>query len=69
MKTQEIKALTTEELKGRIAEEKKAVDALKFNHSLSPLDNPMSIRAKRRDVARMLTELAARESQAEVENV
>lgn len=55
MKTQEIKNLTIEELKDRIAEETAKLDQLKFNHSISPLDNPMSIKATRRNVARLKT--------------
>jgi len=66
MKAQEIKNLTTEELTGRIAEEKAQLDNLKFNHAVSPLDNPMSIRATRRNVARMMTELAKRNAEAEL---
>lgn len=57
MKTQEIKNLTIEELKDRIAEETAKLEQLKFNHSISPLDNPMSIKATRRNVARLKTML------------
>ena len=66
MKAQEIKNLTTEELTGRIAEEKAQLDNLKFNHAVSPLDNPMSIRTTRRNVARMMTELAKRNAEVEL---
>ena len=66
MKTSEIKNLTTEELQGRIAETKAQLDALKFNHAIAPLDNPMVIRATRRDVARMMTELNNRAADAQV---
>lgn len=66
MKAQEIKNLTTEELTGRIAEEKTQLDNLKFNHSISPLDNPMVIRTTRRNIARMMTELAKRNAEAEL---
>lgn len=66
MKAQEIKNLTVEELTGRIAEEKAQLDTLKFNHTISPLDNPMSIRATRRNVARLMTELAKRNAEAEL---
>ena len=66
MKAQEIKNLTTEELTGRIAEEKAQLDNLKFTHSISPLDNPMVIRATRRNIARMMTELAKRNAEAEL---
>lgn len=66
MKTSEIKNLTTEELQGRIAETKAKLDTLKFNHAITPLDNPMVIRATRRDVARLLTELNSRKADAAV---
>ena len=66
MKAQEIKNLTTEELTGRIAEEKAQLDNLKFNHAVSPLDNPMSIRTTRRNVARMMTELTKRNAEVEL---
>lgn len=66
MKAQEIKNLTTEELTGRIAEEKAQLDNLKFNHAISPLDNPMAIRTTRRNVARLMTELAKRNAEAEL---
>jgi large subunit ribosomal protein L29 len=33
---------------------------LEFAHAISPLENPMSIRALRRDVARLKTELKNR---------
>lgn len=64
MKAQEIKNLTLEELKGRIAEQKAALDELTFNHAITPLDNPMVIRATRRNIARLLTELAKRNAEA-----
>ena len=64
MKAQEIKNLTVEELKGRIAEEKASLESLQFNHAVSPLDNPMVIRATRRNIARLMTELNAREAEA-----
>ncbi|MBQ0057436.1 MAG: 50S ribosomal protein L29 [Bacteroidales bacterium] len=64
MKAQEIKNLTVEELKGRIAEEKASLESLQFNHAVSPLDNPMVIRATRRNIARLLTELKSREVEA-----
>lgn len=64
MKAQEIKNLTVEELKGRIAEEKASLESLSFSHTVAPLDNPMSIRATRRNIARLMTELNAREAAA-----
>jgi large subunit ribosomal protein L29 len=61
MKAKEIKNLTLDELKGRIAEQKATLDSLKFNHTVSPLDNPMVIRETRRNIARLMTELDARQ--------
>ena len=62
MKAQEIKNLTVDELKGRIAEQKATLESLKFNHTVSPLDNPMVIRDTRRNIARLMTELSARQA-------
>ena len=36
-------------------------DKLRFNHTVSPIDNPMQLRTKKKDVARILTELRKRE--------
>ena len=61
MKTAEIKELTTAELQERLAAEKEALNRLKLNHSISPLDNPLQIKDARRNIARLATELRARE--------
>ena len=61
MKTAEIKELTTAELQERIAAEKEALVRMQLNHSISPLDNPQQIKAARRNIARLATELRARE--------
>ena len=61
MKTAEIKELTTAELEERRAAENEALVRLKLNHSISPLDNPLQIKDARRNIARLATELRARE--------
>ena len=61
MKTSEIKDLTTEEIKEKIETEKAALTKMKMNHAVSPLENPMLIRATRRNIARLMTELRKRE--------
>ena len=61
MKTAEIKELTTAEIQERLAAEKEALNRLKLNHSISPLDNPSQIKDARRNIARLATELRARE--------
>ncbi|KIO42782.1 MULTISPECIES: 50S ribosomal protein L29 [Porphyromonadaceae] len=61
MKNSEIRELTTEDLKERILAERTNLTKMTMNHVVSPLENPMQIRAVRRDIARMLTELRKRE--------
>ncbi|MBC5621476.1 MULTISPECIES: 50S ribosomal protein L29 [Butyricimonas] len=61
MKQSEICELTTEEIKEKIATEQSALTKLKMNHAVSPLENPMLIRATRRNIARLMTELRKRE--------
>lgn len=60
MKAKEIRNLSVEEIKERIAEETAKLEQLRFNHAISPLDNPMSIQATRRDIARLKTVLTER---------
>lgn len=61
MKTSEIKDLTTEEIREKIETEKAALNKMKMNHAVSPLENPMLIRSTRRNIARLMTELRKRE--------
>jgi large subunit ribosomal protein L29 len=39
----------------------KQLSDLKLNHAVSPLENPMQIKNVRRTVARILTEIAAKQ--------
>ena len=61
MKSKEIKELETKELAERIEAEVAKYEQMKFNHTVSPLENPSQIKAARRDIARMKTELRQRE--------
>jgi large subunit ribosomal protein L29 len=61
MKTKEIKELETKELVERIETEVAKYEQMKFNHTVSPLENPSQIKATRRDIARLKTELRQRE--------
>ncbi len=45
------------DLKARIQEDELRLKKLEFAHAISPLENPMSIRLLRRDVARLKSEL------------
>lgn len=60
MKNAEIKELSTKELEARISEEKASLTKLKFAHTVSAIENPMRIKAVRKDIARLNTELHAR---------
>ncbi|TKG91031.1 50S ribosomal protein L29 [Puteibacter caeruleilacunae] len=61
MKTSEIKELTTKEIIERLESEKEALVKSGLNHAISPLDNPMQIRAVRRNIARLQTVLRQRQ--------
>ena len=61
MKIKELKELETKELAERIETEVAKYNQMKLNHSVSPLENPSLIKAARRDIARMKTELRQRE--------
>mgnify|MGYP001549666682 CR=1 FL=1 len=52
-----LKSMTEPDLKSRIEEDELRIKKLKFAHAVSPLENPMSIRAVRKDLARTKTEL------------
>lgn len=61
MKQQEINELTTAEVKERLATEKDKLVTMRLNHAISPLENPQLIKAQRRNIARLMTELRKRE--------
>ena len=61
MKTNELKGLDVEELEAKIAEVRKELDDLKLKlASKVDVEKPVRIRLLRREVARMLTVLAAK---------
>ena len=61
MKMTEIKSLETKELAERIESETAKYNQMLLNHAVTPLENPSQIKAARRDIARMKTELRQRE--------
>ena len=61
MKNAEVKALSVEELRDKIASEKETLQKLQFAHAVTPIENPMKIRESRKLVARLKTELRAKE--------
>jgi len=60
---QDIKDLSTEDLVQKVQEERLLFKKLQFNHSISSIDNPVLLRGKRREIAKLLTELRQRELQ------
>ncbi len=58
---EDLKDLTLQELKDKLEDTRMDVGKLRLDHAVSPLENPMELRLKRRDVARMLTELNTRD--------
>lgn len=53
--------MSADDLKARIREDEMRLKKLTFAHAITPLENPMSIRALRRDLARMKSELKKRD--------
>ncbi|MDE5812398.1 MAG: 50S ribosomal protein L29 [Muribaculaceae bacterium] len=61
MKKEEIKEMTTADLKERLAQIEQEYLQEKANHAVSPLENPAKITADRKTIARIKTELRQRE--------
>ena len=59
-----LKDLNENDLKARISEDSLRLKKLEFAHAISPLENPLSIRSLRKDIARLKTELKKRTLQA-----
>ena len=55
-----LKDLNENDLRARIQEDELRLKKLEFAHAISPLENPMSVRSLRRDLARLKTELQKR---------
>lgn len=61
MKNSEIRALSIAELEQKITSEREAYNKIKFAHAISPIENPIKIRESRKLIARLETELKAKE--------
>ena len=61
MKNAEIKGLTVAELTEKIGSEKETMRKMKFAHQVSAIENPMKIRETRKLIARLKTELTAKD--------
>lgn len=63
MKNTEIKAYNLDELKEKIGSETETLRKLRFAHQVSAIENPMKIRETKKLIARLKTELRAKELQ------
>lgn len=60
-KQEELNELSDKDLKERLDAEVVSLTQLRINHTITPLDNSGSLKDKRRNIARIHTELRARE--------
>lgn len=60
MEQEEIIKLSDSELQEKLGSFKKAYADLKMNHAITPLENPIQIRQKRKVIARVFTEINKR---------
>ena len=63
MKASEIREMSIADIRERIEIEKNNLDTMKVNHTISPLEDTSKIAKARKDIARMMTILAEKESQ------
>ena len=59
-----LKDFSEADLQARVNEDTVRLKKLEFAHAISPLENPMSIRNLRKDIARVKTELKKRKLQS-----
>ena len=62
MKASEVREMSIADIRERIEIEKANLDSMKVNHTISPLEDTSKIAKARRDIARMMTILAEKES-------
>ena len=63
MKASDVREMSIADLRERIEIEKANLDTMKVNHTISPLEDTSKIAKARKDIARMMTILAEKESQ------
>ncbi|EKB57033.1 50S ribosomal protein L29 [Bergeyella zoohelcum] len=61
MKNAEIKNLSTGDLQNKLTEAKAEYTKLRLAHRISPIENPIQIRDLRKTIARLNTELKAKQ--------
>ncbi|MCE2704576.1 MAG: 50S ribosomal protein L29 [Bacteroidota bacterium] len=59
-----MQGMNEQDLRARLADDQQRLKKMEFAHAISPLENPMSIRSLRRDIARLKTALESKQQQA-----
>ncbi|MBM3414175.1 MAG: 50S ribosomal protein L29 [Bacteroidetes bacterium] len=59
-----LQGMNEQDLRARLADDQQRLKKMEFTHAISPLENPMSIRGLRRDIARLKTALESKQQQA-----
>ena len=59
-----IHGMNEQDIAARMEEDKQRLKKMQFAHTISPLENPMTLRGLRRDIARLKTELKVKQQQA-----
>lgn len=62
MKAKDFRELSVEELKTKLTELKKELFNLRFQSAINQLENPMRIKAVKKDIARIMTVLKESDS-------
>ncbi len=65
MKASVVREMTTQEITEQLVEEKLNYSKIKMAHTISPLENPIQLRNKRKDIARLASELRSRQINGE----
>lgn len=63
MNAAEIRELTVEDIKARLEEEVANYDKLRINHKMAQIENPIQLRAMRKNIARLNTVLTEKLSE------
>ena len=61
---EDILQMSDEDIRMKIRDDQDNLRRMRFNHAISPLDNPLSLRSLRREIARLNTELNKRQQKA-----
>ena len=63
MKASEVREMSVADIRERIEIEKTNLENMKINHAISPLEDTSKIAKARKNIARLMTILAQKESQ------